>query len=70
MTPSTLLFIGISSLIVGAICAFANFSTAAKRHRSITSVMVCHGITALFWFGGAITILVSIIMFLINYAKS
>lgn len=72
MSPSTLLIAGIISAVVGILGLIFNIGTAVghRSERSIASVFIMHGICALFYIGGAISVVTAIVMFLINYAKS
>lgn len=69
MSPSTLLILGIISVVVGVLAAVFNMGTAARGGRTIASIFIVHGICALLYIGGAISVVTSIVMFLINYAK-
>ena len=70
MNPSTLLFAGIISAVIGIFGAVINVAAFGSGRRGMSSAFVIHGICALFYIGGAISALTGIVMFLINYAKS
>jgi len=72
MSPSTLLIAGIVSALIGIFGLILNIGSAVghRSERSLASVFIMHGICALFYIGGAISVVTAIVMFLINYAKN
>lgn len=69
MTPSLFIIIGLILAFIAATIAIINFRSNFSLYKP-EKFMIFNGLAALFWAGGVVGIIVGIIMFLINYAKS